>query len=194
MSKFFCFIFILSLTGFSVSAQTVDKTVEKIRAVYNETAEKARLAEEDGDGGQYGDLVMNELVINKRHHQWRAVGIYELAYKFFYRGGDSEAHLYPDELVLVKVQKRISSRTYAEELLYDKTGALIFYFQKAEGAGGDAEIPAERRVYFSLGKAVRIIEDDKKRDKLTVKDAAAVKEIMQDSIRIKDIFTKSIKL
>lgn len=175
----------------ALPAQTVDKTVEKIRAVYNEAAEKARAAEEEDDQGQYGDLVMNELVINKRRHQWRAVGIYDLTYKFFYRGGDSEAHLYPDELVMVKVQKRISSRTYAEEFLYDKTGALIFYFQKSEG---DEEIPAERRVYFFLGKAVRIVEDDKKRDKLTVKDAVTVKEILQSSIRIKDIFTKSIKL
>lgn len=177
-----------------IAAQTTDKTIEKIRAVYSEISEKARAAEEEDDQGEFGDLVMNELVINKRRHQWRAVGNYFLTYKFFYQvkgGGESEAHLYPDELVMVKVRKEISSRTYVEEFLYDNKGALVFYFQKAEN---DPQPPAERRVYFSLGKAIRIIEDDKKRDKLTVKDLATVKEIVLDSARIKDIFIKSIKL
>lgn len=183
------FLFVLFLAG-AISAQT-DKTVEKIRTVYNEISEKARAAEEEDDQGEFGDLVMNELVINKRRHQWRAVGNYGLTYKFFYQGGDSETHLYPDELVMVKVRKEISSRTYWEEFLYDKSGALIFYFQKAEG---DEDVPAERRVYFSLGRAVRVIEDDKKRDKLNIKDTAAVKEITADSVKIKDLFNKSIKL
>jgi hypothetical protein len=191
MSKYFCLIFIFSLLAFSASAQTTEKTVEKIRTIYNEISEKVRAAEEEDDQGEFGELVMNELVINKRRHEWRAVGNYILAYKFFYRGGDSEAHLYPDELVMVKVRKEISSRSYLQEFLYDKSGALVFYFQKAEN---DVQPPAERRVYFSLGKAIRIIEDDKKRDKLIVKDAATVKEIAQDSARIKDIFIKSIKL
>ncbi|HEV7644328.1 MAG TPA: hypothetical protein VGO50_10335 [Pyrinomonadaceae bacterium] len=173
----------------AISAQTVDKTVEKIRAVYDEIAEKARAAEEEDDQGEFGELVMNELAINKRGHQWRAVGNYVLTYKFFYRGGDSEEHLYPDELV--KVRQNISSRSYYQEFLYDKSGALIFYFQKAEN---DEQVPAERRVYFSIGRAIRLIEADRKRDRLTVKDAATIKEIMQDNIKIKDIFVKSIKL
>ena len=187
------FLVILFFSG-AVSAQTVDKAVEKIRVIYHEVAEKARAAEEEDDQGEFGELVMNELAVNKRRHQWRAVGNYVLTYKFFYRlkgGGDSEEHLYPDELVMVKVQKNISSRAYWEEFLYDKSGALIFYFQKAEN---DEEVPVERRIYFSLGKAVRIIEDKKSRDKLTVKDASTVKQVTQDSIRIKDIFVRSIKL
>ncbi len=184
------FFFILLFTG-AVFAQTLDKRVEKIRAFYDEIAEKARAAEEEDDQGEFGELVMNELVINKRGHQWRAVGNYVLTYKFFYRGGDSEEHLYPDELVMVKVRQNISSRSYYQEFLYDKSGALIFYFMKPEN---DEEVPAERRVYFSAGKAIRIIDADKKRDKLTLKDAATVKGVTQDSIKIKDIFVKSIKL
>ena len=191
MKNYLLAILFLLIGAFGVPAQTTDKTVEKIRTYYNEITEKARAAEEENDQGEFGDLVMNELVINKRRHQWRAVGIYELSYKFFYRGGDSEAHLYPDELVLVKVKKDISSRSYTEEFLYDKNGALVFYFQKAEN---DDQMPVERRIYFSLGKAVRIVEDEKKRDKPTVKDAATVKEIMADSAKIKEIFNGSIKL
>ncbi len=190
MKKYLIGLILVLFAASMVSAQT-DKTVEKIRAVYSEISEKARAAEEEDDQGEFGDLVMNELVINKRRHQWRAVGSYFLTYKFFYGGGDSEAHPYPDELVMVKVRKEISSRTYSEEFLYDNKGALIFYFQKAEN---DPQPAAERRVYFSLGKAIRIVEDDKKRDKLTIKDLATVKQIATDSARIKDIFIKSIKL
>ncbi len=191
MKKYLPGFFLILLFAGAVSAQTVEKTVEKIRAAYDEIAEKARAAEEEDDQGEFGELVMNELVINKRRHQWRAVGNYVLTYKFFYRGGDSEEHLYPDELVMVKVRQNISSRSYTREFLYDKSGALIFYFMKAEN---DEEVPAERRVYFSAGKAMRILDADKKRDKLTAKDVAAVREIMQNSARIRDLFARSIKL
>ncbi len=156
-----CFLF----TALGVSAQT-GKTVETIRKYYTTVAEKARLADTDEDQGQYGDLVMNELVINKRGHQWRAVGIFGETYKFFYRGGDSEAHMYPDQLVMVKVERRVSNRNYLEEFVYDKAGRLIFYFQKAEN---DDQVPAERRVYFSGVKAIRIVEDGKTRDRLAAK-------------------------
>ncbi len=174
-----------------VTAQTTDKTVEKIRTFYIDIAEKARLCETDDDRGQYGELFMNELVVNKRNHQWRAVGIHNLTYKFFYRGGDTEQHMYPDQLVLVKVERRESNRTYTEEYLYSEAGVLMFYFQKAEN---DDQTPTERRVYFSGIKAIRIIEDGKPRDKLTAKDATTVKEITTESTKIKEIFVRSIKL
>ena len=103
--QIFSFLFLL-LFGIGVSAQTVDKTVEKIRKVYTDVTEKARLCETDEEHGQTGELVMNEIFVNSRHHQWRAVGIYDLDYKFFYRGGDSEEHMYPDQLVKVVVDKR----------------------------------------------------------------------------------------
>lgn len=184
------FTFVLFLTT-GVSAQTTDKTVEKIRAYYNDISEKARLAETDDDHGQFGDLVMNELVINKRNHQWRAVGIYGQSFKFFYKGGDSEEHMYPDQLVLVLNERKTSNRNYREEYLFSESGALMFYFQKAED---DDQVPAERRVYFSGIRAIRIVEDAKTRDRLTARDAITAKEITRQSARIKAIFIKSIKL
>lgn len=184
------FILLLSICA---SAQTTDKAVEKIRAFYTDIAEKARACETEDDQGEFGDLFMNELVINKRNHQWRAVGQYVLSYKFFYQmtPGDREDHMYPDQLVMVKVERKISDRTYNEEYLYSGAGVLMFYFQKAEN---DAQMPTERRVYFSGIKAIRIVEDGKTRDKLTVKDAATVKEITAESTKIKEIFVRSIKL
>ncbi|CAN5397615.1 hypothetical protein BH10ACI2_BH10ACI2_02080 [soil metagenome] len=191
MKKQILYISILLTSCTSLFAQTTDKTVEKIRTYYSDITEKARLAETDDDRGQYGDLVMNELVINKRNHQWRAVGIYNLDYKFFYHGGDSEQHMYPDQLVKAVVEKKISNRNYTEEYLFSDAGVLMFYFQKAEN---DDQIPAERRVYFSGLGAVRVVEDSKTRDKLTAKDAATIREITESSRKIKEIFSKSIKL
>ncbi|MEQ1924009.1 MAG: hypothetical protein ABL952_16000, partial [Pyrinomonadaceae bacterium] len=152
----------LLLLSVGLSAQTTEKTVEKISKFYNETAEKARACEIEDDQGEFGELFMNELVINKRNHQWRAVGRHVLTYKFFYQmtPGDRENHMYPDQLVMVKVERKISDRTYNEEYLYSAAGVLMFYFQKAEN---DDQSPAERRVYFSGIKAIRITEDSKTR-------------------------------
>ena len=184
-------IAILLLLSVCISAQTTDKAVEKIRSFYTDIAEKARLCETDDDRGEFGELFMNELVVNKRSHQWRAVGTHNLTYKFFYRGGDSEEHMYPDQLVMVKVERKESSRIYNEEYLYSDAGVLMFYFQKAEN---DDQAPAERRVYFAGIKAIRITEDGKTRDRLTTNDAVTVKEIAGESGKIKDIFLKTLKL
>ncbi len=190
MKKQISSLAVLLLLSVCVSAQTTDKAVEKIRTFYTDIAEKARLCETDDDRGEFGELFMNELAVNKRNHQWRAVGIHNLTYKFFYRGGDSEEHMYPDRLVMVKVERRESNRTYKEEYLYSDAGVLMFYFQKAEN---DDQAPAERRVYFSGIKAIRITEDGKTRDKLSTKDAATVKELTKQSSRMKDVFLRTLK-
>ena len=183
---------IILLVGLGVSAQTTDKAVEKIRAYYNGVAEKAILAEADEEHGQLDELFMNEFVVNKLNHQWRVVGIHMLTYKFFYKvkAGDSENHMYPDQLVMVKVLQQESNRTYSEEYLYSDTGALMFYFQKAEN---DDMTPAERRVYFSGFNAIRVVEDVQTRDKLVMKDAAIIKAINAESVKLKGLFSQSLK-
>jgi hypothetical protein len=190
MNKRLIILCVVLASAVAASAQ-VNKTVDSTRKRYAEIAEKARLAESDEEKGQYGELVMNELEINKLNHPWRAIGIHRDSYKFFYRGGDSEDHMYPDELVLVKVSRSESNRNYGEEFLYSATGELMFYFQKAEN---DEMSPAERRVYFSAARAIRIVEDTKTRDRMTTKDASTVREILATSVRLKSIFATSIKL
>lgn len=188
--QLFC-VSIILLVGLGAYAQNAEKTVEKIRTIYNDVAEKASLCEAVNDRGEFGDLVMNELAINKRNHQWRAVGIYQQTYKFFYKGGDSEEHMYPDQLVLVKASRRESDRIYREEYLFSDAGALLFYFQKAEN---DKLVPAERRVYFAGVRPVRIIEDGKTRDGLQIKSTGTIKDILAAGLRVKELFQKSIKL
>ena len=177
--------------GLSAAGQSIDGTLGNIRRYYNDISEKARLAETDDDQGQFGDLVMNELVINKRGHQWRAVGIFKEIYKFFYRGGDSEEHMYPDQLAMVKVERHSSNRRYVEEFVYDHAGRLIFYFQKAEN---DELVPSERRIYFSTTRPIRINEDMKVRDRLTAKDLRTAADVVAEAAKIKDLFLRSIKL
>lgn len=181
----------LLLLSVGISAQSIDKTVESIRKRYQDIAEKARDCETDEERGQYGELFMNTLTVNSRNHQWRAVGIHQLSYKFFYAGGDSEKHMYPDRLVFVKTERRESNRNYSEEFLYTDAGVLMFHFQKAEN---DDQVPAERRVYFSGSKAVRVIEDGKVRDRLTAKDVQTVRDVTRSNARIKDLFIRSIQL
>ena len=191
MRKPLTFVFIILAAAIAVSSQTTDKKIEKIRSVYTDIAEKARLAETDEEQGQYGALVMNEIVVNKSRHQWRAVGIYGQTYRFFYNGGDSEKHLYPDHLVMVKGSRAVSGRKYDEEYLFDDAGQLVFYYQRSQN---DDSSPAERRIYFSLGRAIRIIEDGKSRDRLTAADTETVKAVVSLSAKLRSAFKLSIEL
>ncbi|MEO6654985.1 MAG: hypothetical protein ABIO36_02795, partial [Pyrinomonadaceae bacterium] len=136
--------FLLLLFSMGVSAQT-DRAIDKIRKFYENIAERARLAETDEEHGQYDELFMNELVLNKLNHQWRAVGRHINTYKFFYKVVDDEdeRHMYPDQLVMVKVERQESNRTYTEEYLYSIAGVLLFHYQKF---GNDDLTPVERRV------------------------------------------------
>ena len=183
-------LFLLLATG--ISAQSIDKTVESINKRYAEISAKVKACETDDDQGEYGELFMNTLTVNSRNHQWRAVGIYGQTFKFFYRAvGNDEKRLYPDQLVFVRVERTQSNRKYAEEYLYSDAGVLIFYSQKAEN---DRDAPADRRVYFSGRKAVRIVEDTKSRDRLTAKDGATVKAIDAASLKIGDTFLRTLRL
>lgn len=184
-------ILVILLTILLATGVGFAQSIAEIQKRYTELAETARLCETDDEKGEYGELVMNTLSINSRAHQWRAVGIYTQTFKFFYKGGDSEHRLYPDQLVFVKTERTVSNRTYAEEFLFSETGALLFYLQASQN---DDKMPAERRVYFSRGKAVRVIEDNKTRDRLLASDMGVVKGIVAQSRQISDIFVRSIKL
>jgi hypothetical protein len=67
----------------------------------------------------------------------------------------------------------------------------MFYLKTAEG---DDTVPAERRVYFSGLRMIRIIEDGKTRDRAAPKDAATIKAVTDQARRMKEIFVRSIGL
>lgn len=190
--------FVIALLLFAflnvAQAQTVEKSVEKIRDFYNDVNKKVDFIEQGGEQGNYGELVCNELTVNKYEHSWPAVGIYKISYKFFYEfdKGDSkrDPNPYPDRIVKIVSRSEVSSRRYYQEFLYDKTGALIFYFLKAE----EEETPKETRVYFSAGKAIRFMDGEKKRDNPTTEDLKTVREILKKSAQAKEAFVKTLSL
>ncbi len=184
---FAAFFMLFTTGGIFAQAPVVD-----IDKRYSEISEKSRLCEADEDQGQFGELFMNELTINSRSHQWRAVGIYGQKFRFFYKQAENdERRLYPDQLVFVKAERKVSARTYNEEFLFSEAGSLIFYFQRSTN---DEDMPAERRVYFAGAKALRVVEDSKTRTRLTAKDAGTVKDILAASRRITDVFARSLKM
>lgn len=166
------------------------QSVEAIQKRYADILEKARLCETDDEQGEVGELVMNTLAINSRNHQWRAVGIYGQTFKFFYTGGDSEIRPYPDRLVFVTNERRVSDQRFREEWLFSESGVLILFIYKIE-----SDEPARQsRIYFSGGKAVKIVDGDKVTTRLTALDLKNANERAAHGRRIKDLFTKSIKL
>lgn len=190
MKKQILFIAIFFVFASGAFAQTA-KAVRMIDVRYGEVSAMAKACESDSDQGEFGGLVMNTLTINSRSHQWRAVGIYGQTYKFFYKGGDTEEHMYPDQLVYVVVERRVSDRSYREEYLFSDAGALMFCLQTSEN---DDAVPKSRRIYFTGPKAIRIIEGAKTRDTLTAADTKDIAAVLKTVAGIKQIFSRSISL
>lgn len=189
--QIFC-IATLLITAIGVSAQTTNETVKRIQTAYIDAAEKAKSVELDDDQGEFGPLFVNELTVNSRNHQWRAVGIHQIKHKFFYKAVENdERRLYPDQLVLVKSERKDSSRTYIEEYFFNERGELAYYSRLAEN---DDQSPERRVVYFSALKTLRVIDDNKPRDKFSAADQKNIVEIRRTASRIKDLFVKSISL
>lgn len=189
MRNIFLLPLLLVILASGVFAQSDSSTVSIIDKTYSEVSAKAKVAETDDEQGQYGELFVNQISINSRDHQWRAVGVYQPVYKFFYRSGEED--LYPETLVMISAGRKVSDRSYSEDYLFNEKGALVYYFQKAEN---DEQMPAERRIYFSAGKAIRVIEDGKTRDRMTAKDLKLTAETARAAAKLKDLFVRSMNL
>lgn len=180
-------ILLLLIFVFSVPAQDVEKQIKEIRAAYTSVSQLIAETEADPEKARYGELAVNELVINKLERSWAAVGNYKVVFRFYYQNMGEEP--YPTELVKVTKKTESAARRYSEEFLFDTTGALIFYFEKSE----DGVAPEERRLYFQKGKAIRIVEDAEKRDKLTSEDLDTAKDVVRRGARVRDVFLRSIE-
>ena len=95
--------------------------------------------------------------------------------------------MYPDQLIMVKAERKISDGTYTEEFLFSEAGDLLFYFQKADN---DKTVPSERRVYFVGVRPIRIIDDGKTSDRLAIKSTGAIKDIVAESVKLKDLVSQ----
>lgn len=187
MKKHLLGLFLLLTLPFAASAQEeLDKQIGQIRQVYTDLAQKIEAAEKNEESGQTSEIAVNELIINKLNRSWAAVGNYRVVYRFYYQNKDEEP--YPTELLKVTRHADVAARRYSEEFVYGATGDLIFYFERSE----DDETPLERRVYFAKGRAIRLVEDKTSRDKLYPDDAKNIREILERSGNVRQIFVKSI--
>ena len=182
---------LVACSAISIAGQANSSSVAVIDKRYKDIAAKALACETDDEQGEYGPLVMNTLSVNSRSHQWRAVGIYGQTFKFFYQGGDDEKNLYPDKLVLVKTERRVSDRTYREEYLFSEKGELQYFVRHTEN---DDQTPKELRIYTEGMRALRIVENGKSRDKFNATDVKAEAEARRSAAKIKELFVKSITL
>jgi hypothetical protein len=184
--------FLMLLLAGAIFAQTTDKTIAAINARYNDIAEKARLCERDDDQGEFGELVMNTLDVNARGHQWRAVGQYRPVYKFFYKGVENdEKRLYPDQLVFIVSERKVSARNYREEYLFSDAGALVYYFYKDDVLPGKAD---EIKVWFAGGRAIRIEQDGSTRTRMTKADTITTNQRLTSAAKLMQFFKRSIDL
>ena len=55
-------------------------------------------------------------------------------------------------------------------------------------------VPAERRIYFDAGRAVRVIDDGKTRDKLSAADLRSAREVQAAAVKLRDVFLRTINL
>lgn len=172
---------------FAQKAAGIEAKIEKIRALYVETNQTIEEIESDADKAKVGKFAVSELVVNKLDRSWAAVGNYKVVYRFYFQNGYEEP--YPTQLVKVTIATESAARRYFEEFLYDKTGALVFYFEKS----ADDEAPEERRIYFDKSTVIRFIEDENPHNKLSANDSVVVKMLLRKNGAVVDIFNKSIQ-
>jgi hypothetical protein len=189
----FLFLVILIHGNTGLSAQ--NKSVERIKRIYDEIGKRIDLSEKGIDERQYAGIFCSELTVNKNKHVWPVVGNHEVTYKFYYDLAHTEGHQYPDRLRKVVMKSSMSDRSYYSEYLFDEAGMLLFYFTKPnEPPVGDESPRSEQRLYFEGGRPIRIANGDKIKDSITAKDLQLAREIVIDSDKIKVFFAKSLAL
>jgi hypothetical protein len=180
-------LFLFSALSDSVSAQeTADKKVELIRMIYSTTNAKIEKVEKGGEEDRLAGIAVNELVVNKTGKSWPAVGNFKEVYRFYY-DNDGE-NPYPSRLLKITKSTESAARRYFEEYVYDLKGNLVFYFERSE----EGEKPLERRIYFDSGKAFRIVDEGKARDKLTEEDEIVVNDIFATENGLRGIFETTL--
>lgn len=145
LRNLFGILLLVAATALSVPAQAVDREIDSIRKAYAKA--NSRIADAERDPESAG-VYVDELVLNALPTPWPAVGIYNSKTRFFYdiRGEGP----YPDRLFRITVRTERSARIESEELLFDGSGKMIFYFS----SNGEKET----RAYFAGGRAIRLLD------------------------------------
>lgn len=168
----------------AVNAQSVDKRIDEIRKLYDQTEQ--RIA--DAAKREQSDIFVVEVDVNKRLNSYPAVGIYASSTKFYFTYGDREKDPYPSRLLRADVVVKRSSTTTNAEFLYNASGELVMGLVLTDG-----EEQRETLAYFSRGQLIRMIDNDKEvstRLRAVLETAQALKA---ESARLKGLFASAIK-
>lgn len=182
--KMFKIVAIILFAVCAVNAQSVDKRVDDIRKLYDETNQRIS----DADKQEQSDIFVVEVNVNKRLNPYPAVGIYASAAKFYYTYGDREKDPYPNRLLKVEVVVKRSATTTNGEFFYNAAGEMMVGLVLTDG-----EEPRETVAYFSRGQLIKIIDDNKD---VSVKLKAVIETaqtLKAESLRLKGVFGSAIK-
>jgi len=152
--------------------------IKKIRDFYTSVSNEIEKIEKDEEAAFQSGLAVNELVVNKLNSSWPAVGNYLVVYRFYYER-IGEEH-YPNHLVKVSVRTEAAARRMYEELLFNESGKLVFFFEKTDT--GD-----EHRLYFENEKLIQYAGPG---DKSFA--AARTVDVKKESERLTNLFKLSI--
>lgn len=180
----FLFLIVFLGTSLQVCAQRDDKRIDEIRRLYEQV--NAQIVESESVAEGTG-VYCNELLVNKGDKSWPAVGIYRIAYKFYYTFGDREKDPYPNRLLKITVTANRSDRQESAEYLFNPTGQLVFYFEK-----NDENTPAERRYYFAANRLIRGMQGQRVVDRNSREALEAARAALLESKELADIFVKSL--
>ena len=182
----FALFFSVFCAALTYGQEGADQKVERIRKVYSGTSAKIEKVEKGGEEDRRAGIAVNELVVNATGKSWPAVGNFKEVYRFYYEE-DGESP-YPSKLLKITLVTESAARKYSNEFVYGPSGSLIFYFERSEDDDG----PLERRVYFDSGKAFRIVDDGKARDKLSEEDEIVVNDILATENKLRGIFEATL--
>lgn len=185
MRKIALIIFVCALCAAPCLAQTTEAKVEEIRRIYKEVSDEIARAE---NSFPESSIYLSELVVNKGGTIYPAVGIFSSTIRFYYTFGDRELNPYPNRLLKIMVTNKRSANTEAYEYLFDKAGRLIFYFEKTDYTDG-----AESRFYFSSGRAIRILRNQKMVDVNSPVEIKASKSVQAQAAKLVGIFKRSLE-
>lgn len=149
-------IFIFYFIGFCTFSQAQDKT-QPIRTLYQKVNEAIAACKNNEC-----EMYCNELVVNSKNNQWRAVGVFKKIIQFWYTDQpEFYKEEYPEqgETGVGALQKVVieTKSTYREniELLFDKGNLVFFYYNYAYNQ--EPTEKQEYRFYFSNDQLVKFI-------------------------------------
>jgi hypothetical protein len=164
-----------------------DDIVREIRDDYAAIGAKIETVRKGGDAAKRARIVLSELVVNKGGHDWPAVGIHRVVYRFWYEWAPDQP--FPTRLRKVEVDTTSSARKFYQEYFYGEDGRLLFYLERADGAGAKGV-----RSYYSGEKLVRMVSGDTVNDTPTPGERTTAVTIIRAAQRIMGTFRAALGL